>query len=68
MQSTKVTYAVALPYELSVHLKNQSQVDRMKLGSKYYLLETPCILKYKQIVWKYALSTIIYYMQLSAHG
>ena len=48
----------------------------MKLGSKYDLLNTPCILKYKQIYWskylqsvekiqrvdftKYALSTIIY--------
>ena len=32
----------------------------MKLGSKYDLLDTPRILKYKQIVWKYALSTILY--------
>ena len=32
----------------------------MKLGSKYDLLDYPHILKYKQIVWKYALSTIIY--------
>ena len=48
----------------------------MKLGSKYDLLDTPCILKYKQIYWrkylqsvemiqcvdftKYALSVIIY--------
>ena len=32
----------------------------MKLGSKYDLLDNPRILKNKQIVWKYALSTIIY--------
>ena len=32
----------------------------MKLRSKYDLLDTPLMLKYKQIVWKYALSTIIY--------
>ena len=40
----------------------------MKLGSKYDLLDTPHMLKYKQIVWKYALSTIIYEMQLSGNG
>ena len=43
----------------------QDQIDakwleKMKLGSKYDLLDTPSILKYKQIVWKYALSTIIW--------
>ena len=37
----------------------------MKLGGKYDLLDPPApplprILKYKHIVWKYALSTIIY--------
>ena len=33
--------------------------EQMKLGSKYNLLDTTRILKYKQIVWKYALSAII---------
>ena len=37
----------------------------MKLGSKYDLLDTPPpppprMMKYKQIIWKYVLSTIIY--------
>ena len=36
------------------------KVRMIKLGSKYKLLDTPRILKYKQIVLKYSLSTIRY--------
>ena len=44
----------------SPHKSEAHTHEVMKLGSKYDLLDIPRILKYKQIVWKYALSTIIY--------
>ena len=35
-----------------------NKVGEMKLGSKYDLLNTPCILKYKQIYWNKYLQSV----------
>ena len=38
--------------------REQSKQDQMKLGSKYNLLDIPCILKYKQIYWSKYLQSV----------
>ena len=46
---------------------------KMKLGSKYDLLDTPCILKYKQIYWSKYLQSVewskyLYFQPLPYNG